>query len=453
MPNYFYCFKGGIARLSLLDMIEIGYQIYLNSKSDDIYPMKRKLLIITSMCISTSVLSGGYRVALQGQKALGMGHTGVAMSDSSEVVFFNPAGMSFLQNDLDITAGVTLIDGVTKYQNAATNASAETDNPIGTPINLYVSKKFDQKLSYGLGIYTPYGNTVEWEKDWQGSHLVNNIELKTVYIQPTIAYKFNDKYSVGFGPTYVIGNVELNRNLSTSLMDANGDRSNVTVKASGIDAWGYNVGLLAKPSDKVSVGISYRSKIDLKARGEDADFDNIPVSLQGTFPDATFNADLVLPAELTIGIAYDISANTVFAIDINRTYWSAFKNLDIEFNNGAGTSLNPRNYKDANIYRFGLQHKANEKLTVRGGVYFDDSPIGDGFFEPITPRNDSIGYTAGASYDVTERMELDFSFLYLRFKEFEGSYDHINQSGTLISFGGDYKSSVVAFGFGLNYKY
>ena len=70
-----------------------------------------------------------------------------------------------------------------------------------------MSKKFDQKLSYGLGIYTPYGNTVEWEKDWQGSHLVNNIELKTVYVQPTIAYKLNDKYSVGFGPVYVIGNV------------------------------------------------------------------------------------------------------------------------------------------------------------------------------------------------------------------------------------------------------
>jgi long-chain fatty acid transport protein len=227
----------------------------------------------------------------------------------------------------------------------------------------------------------------------------------------------------------------------------------VTIKASGIDAWGYNIGFLVKPVDKVSVGISYRSKIDLKARGEDANFENIPVSLQGMFPDTTFNADLVLPAELTIGIAYSISDDTVFAVDINRTYWSSFKNLDIEFNNGAGTSLNPRNYKDANIYRFGLQHKANEKLTVRGGVYFDDSPIGDGFFEPITPRNDSIGYTAGASYDVTERMELDFSFLYLRFKGFEGSYDHINQSGTLTSFSGDYKSSVVAFGFGLNYKY
>ena len=100
-----------------------------------------------------------------------------------------------------------------------------------------------------------------------------------------------------------------------------------------------------------------------------------------------------------------------------------------------------------------MQHKANDKLIVRGGVYFDNSPIKEGYFTPETPRNDSIGSTAGASYEVTENMELDFSFLYLRFKEFEGSYDHYDQSGTIISFGGDYKTSVTAIGFGLNYKY
>jgi long-chain fatty acid transport protein len=415
--------------------------------------MKRSILIIASICVSTSVFAGGYRVALQGQKTLAMGHAGVAMTESSEVVFFNPAGMVFLENDMDISGGITLIDGVTKYQNQTANAAAETDNPIGAPISFYLSKRYNQNVSYGIGVYTAYGNTVEWPTDWAGSHMVNNIELKTIYIQPTISYKFNDKYSIGFGPTYVIGKVEFNRNLSTSLVDANGNRSNVNIEASGIDAWGYNIGFLAKPNDKISFGISYRSKVDLEARGENADFENIPASLQSTFPDTTFNADLVLPAELTIGIAYNISADTVFAIDINRTYWSAYKNLDIEFNNGAGISLNPRNYQDVNIYRFGLQHKTNEKLTVRGGIYFDDSPIQDGFFTPETPRNDSIGYTAGASYKLTERLDLDFSFLYLRFKEFEGSYDHINQSGTLISFGGDYKSVVTAVGFGLNYKY
>jgi len=415
--------------------------------------MKRIILIILSMFVASSAFAGGYRVATQGQKALGMGHTGVAMTDSSEVVFFNPAGMVFLKNDMDISGGVTLIDSVTKYQNQSTNTTAETDNPIGTPISFYLSTKYNEKISYGVGIYTPYGNTVEWPTDWAGSHLVNNIELAAVYIQPTISYKFNDQYSVGFGPTYVIGSVDFNRNLSTSLVDENGDRSNVTIKGSGIDAWGYNIGFLAKPSEQFSVGVSYRSKVDMKARGESADFQNIPSSLQTTFPDTTFDANLVLPAELTLGISYNLNADTVLAFDFNRAFWGAYESLDVQFYNGAGLSSNPRNYKDANIYRFGVQHKLDDVMTIRGGIYFDESPIQDGYFAPETPRNDSIGFTAGASYYVTKNLELDASFLYLTFDEFNGSYDYYDQSGTIISFSGDYKSTVMAIGFGLNYKY
>lgn len=406
-----------------------------------------------SMCISTSAFAGGYRVALQGQKATGMAHTGVAMADSSEVVFFNPAGMSFLESNTDMSAGVSLLDSVIKYQNQAANVSAETDNPIGTPAGGYLASKYDEKISYGLGLYTPYGNVVEWQKDWTGSHLVNNIELKAIYIQPTISYKISDEYSVGFGPTLVYGMVEFNRNLSTSLVDANNNRSNVTIKASGITAFGYNLGFFARPSEELSVGISYRSKVDMEARGESADFQNIPTSLQAIYPDTTFNADLVLPAELTIGLSYNLNAKTVLAFDINRTYWSAYKNLDVQFNNGAGLSLNPRNYSDANILRFGAQYIWDESLTVRAGIYFDDSPISDGYYTPETARADSTGLTVGASYKVSKNMELDFSYLQLIFDEFNGSYDYYDQSGTTISFGGDYKSSVSAIGFGLNYKY
>lgn len=415
--------------------------------------MKTRLIIILSICLSTNVIAGGYRVALQGQKALGMGHTGVAMSDSSEVVFFNPAAMAFLENDFDISGGVTLLDSVIKYQNQTANASAETDNPIGTPVSFYVSQRQDEKYSFGFGLYTPYGNTVEWEKDWAGSHLVNNIELKAIYMQPTISYKVSDNLSVGFGPTIVSGTVEFNRNLSTSLVDASGNRSNVTIKASNIMAMGFNLGVYASPSKELSVGVSYRSKVDLKARGESADFENVPTSSQGIYFDTTFDANLVLPAELTLGISYDLSSDTVLAFDINRTYWSAYKSLDVKFYNGAGTSLNPRNYKDSNIFRIGVQHKMNDELTVRVGGYYDNSPIRDGYYTPETARNNSIGITAGITVNASKQLEMDFSFLQLMFKEFNGSYDHYDQSGTIISFGGDYKSSVTAIGFGLNYKY
>ncbi|RDH83132.1 MAG: transporter [endosymbiont of Galathealinum brachiosum] len=416
--------------------------------------MKKTLLTVTGLCISTSAFSGGYRVALQGQQALGMGHTGVAMSESAEVVFFNPAAMSFLESDSNITAGITLISGDTEYQNQQTNTSAKTDNPIGTPVGLYYTKKYDDKFHFGLGLYTPYGNTVEWPTDWAGSHLVNNIELKAIYIQPTVSYKINDKYSVGLGLSYISGDVEFNRNLNTSTVDANGDRSNVTVKAEGVSDWNFNLGFLAKPTDELSVGVSYRSEATMEARNEPATFSNIPGSLQSTFTSpTTFNADLVLPAEITVGVAYDLDSKTILAFDITRTQWSAYESLDIDFGNGQ-SSINARNYSDSNVYRFGAQHALNDAIVLRGGIYFDKTPVEAGYFAPETPRNDSIGLTAGGSYAVNKQLDLDFSLLVLMFEEFNGSYDHIiNSDGSTSSFGGDYLSSVITLGFGVNYKF
>jgi len=414
--------------------------------------MKTIIIVVLGLAVAGSVHAGGYRVALQGQKALAMGHTGVAMSESSEVVFFNPGAMTQLGSDKDFTGGLTLLIGETLYQNEETLVEEETDNPLGTPINGYYTQKMSDQMSWGLGVYTPFGNKVEWPTDWAGSHLVNYIELQTIYIQPTIGYQINESTSIGFGPNLVLGSVEFNRNLSTSLTDADGNRSNVTIEATNVTAWGYNLGILHKLSDKTSLGFSYRSEVILEARDADADFDNIPTALQPTFADGEFDADLPLPAELTIGIAYKYSDKMTLAFDINRTFWDVYDELKIEFDNGI-TSVNPRNYQDANIFRFGLQYRYTDKWTLRGGIYFDESPVPDGYFAPETPRNDSIGYTAGATYRYSKNLEMDFSLLILTFDDEENSYDYYEEGGFTIPFGGTYDSAANSIGFGLTYKY
>ena len=415
--------------------------------------MKRATIIFCSLLFSASASAGGYRVALQGQKAIGMAHAATAMSDSSETVFFNPAGMTQLKNDLEMNLGISLISSKIAYQNSDTLAQAQTDNPLGTPINLYLAKKGTDKLSYGLGIYTPYGNTVKWPTDWVGSHLVNEITFKAIYLQPTLAYQVTDNIGIGFGPTYVIGEVSLNKNLTSSLTDASGNRSNVTISQSNITEWGYNFGLMAKASEDITIGVTYHSEIKMKARGGNADFSNIPTSLQSVYKDTTFDADLPLPAELNIGIAYKASPKTTLAFDINRAYWSTYKELRVSFDSTLiSDSVNARNYSDTNIFRIGLQHEMNNDLTLRAGIYKDESPVGAGYFAPETPRNDSVGYTAGATYTMSKNLQMDFSVLLLTFKEVNGSYDHIIESdGSLSSFGGTYKSSVVTLGFGINY--
>ena len=415
-----------------------------------------KKIIVTAVACSLAgmVHAGGYRVALQGQKALAMGHTGVALTDSAEVVFFNPGSMTQLEAETDIVGSLFLLEGKTEYWNEDTLVDEKTDTPLGTPLNGYFAQKISDEMSWGMGVYTPYGNKVEWPTDWAGSHLVNDIELQAVYFQPTIAYQLNDTTSIGFGPTLVVGSVEFNRNLDTGALffDADGNRSNVTIKAENVTAWGYNLGILHKLSDKTSLGFSYRSEIILEARGEDADFDNVPAAFASTFADGDVDGDLPLPAELTLGIAYKYSDKLTLAFDFNRTYWDVFDELTFEFDNGI-TSVNPRFYEDSSIFRFGAQYRYNDKWTLRGGIYFDETPIPEGSFEPITPRNDSIGYTAGATYTYSKNLQMDFSILILTFDDEENSYDYYEEGGLTIPFSGVYDSAANSIGFGLSYRY
>jgi len=414
----------------------------------------RKLLSITLMALTaTSAFAGGYRVSLQGQKQLAMGHTGVAVVNSAEVLFFNPAGAVYLENRFNVSLGGNALFARTKFQNETYNWQAETEN-TGTPFSLYASYRVTDWLTAGLAVYTPYGSAVEWDQDWVGSHLVNNIDLQAIYIQPTVSIKLADQFSIGGGPIYVTGGVEFNRNLTRSLTDEEGNRSDVTIDAQNVTAWGWTAGFMFNPTDNIRLGVNYRSEITMEARDGEATFNDLPAFAQGLYQDTQFNADLPLPAEITAGISVEVSDKLLLAFDINRAMWHAYEALTVDFANpNIATSVNARNYKDASTYRVGAQYKATDKFAVRAGWYFDESPVQDGYFAPETPRNDSMGFTGGLTYQVTPKFGIDFSFLYLHFDEIENSYNYFNEDGNLTSFGGTYKNVVFSPGIGVTYGF
>ena len=415
----------------------------------------KKIILLAVISLATAVTyAGGYRVALQGQKALAMGHAGVAVVNSSELVFFNPAGLVYLENRLSISPGVSGVFSNVAYQNEATGATATTDSPTGTPLYFYASYKATDWLALGVGVYTPYGSTVEYEDDWAGSHLVNNIDLKAIYIQPTISLKVNDKFSVGGGFIFVNGSVGFNRNLNRTLSDLDGNRSEVTLDASSVSATGWTISGMFSPTEKLRIGATYRSEIIMEARGGDVTFENIPNSPLTPFPSSTkFDADLPLPAEMTVGLSYEFCEKWLFAFDLNTTFWNVYKSLDIDFEDAnVPDSFNARMYENSSTFRFGLQYKATKMFTLRTGYYFDESPVQEGFFAPETPRNDSNGYTAGLTFNVGKRFEVDASFLYLHFKEVDASYDAYTENGQSVPFGGKYKSNAFVPGLGVTYK-
>ena len=134
-----------------------------------------------------------------------MGHAGVAVVNSSELAFYNPSGIVWLENKLNISAGVTPVISNTRYQNLDTRESSETVNNISTPFYLYATYQINDWLAAGLAVNTPYGSKVEWPTDWAGSHLVNNIELAAIFVNPTISIKLTPEFSIGGGPIFVTG--------------------------------------------------------------------------------------------------------------------------------------------------------------------------------------------------------------------------------------------------------
>lgn len=414
----------------------------------------KKVLLLAVFALATAVTyAGGYRVGLQGQKALAMGHTGVAVLNSSELVFFNPAGLVYLNDKLNISAGVSAVFSTVAYQNTETGDYAETDSPVGTPLYFYASYKATDWLALGLGFYTPYGSTVEYEDDWAGSHLVNSIDLKAIYIQPTVSIKINDQLSVGGGPIYVTGSVNFNRNLNRTLQDLDGNRSEVTIDATGVSNWGWVASAMFNFTEDLHLGFTYRSEIILEAEEGDADFENVPNTPLAPFADTKFDASLPLPAELTVGLSYEFCEKWLVAFDFNRDFWDVYDSLDIDFANpNIPDSQNARNYKNASQYRFGVQYEASKMFTVRAGYYFDESPVQEGYFAPETPRNDSNNYTAGFSVNLGEHLQVDASFLYLHFKEVDASYNYYFENGVAVPFEGTYKTSAFVPGLGLTYK-
>jgi len=416
--------------------------------------MKKILSISLLSLLATNTFAGGYRISMQGQRQLAMGHTGVAViGQNAESLFFNPASGTFLKNKWSFSAGATALVSKVNFQNSYYNWTNSTEN-VGTPFYFYGNYQASDRFSVGLAIYTPYGSAVEWDQDWPGSHLVNNIDLKAIFVQPTVSYKITNNISLGAGLIYVNGGVTFNRNLSRNMVDENGNRSDVTIDAAGVSAWGYNVGLTARLDDYVTFGVNYRSQIDMKVSGGDATFNDMPSFMTGTYKDGKFDATMPLPAELTVGFSYKINEKWLAAVDYNHTFWKAYDNLVIEFDNPAiGTSVNPRNYKSTGTMRGGLQFAPSEKFSARIGGYYDISPVQDGYFAPETPRNDAVAGTAGFTYQITPKFAVDFAASALHFKETKNSYNYYVEDGTKVSFGGDYRSAAYSLGLGLSYNF
>ncbi|MBB6609750.1 outer membrane protein transport protein [Pontibacter sp. Tf4] len=410
--------------------------------------MKSKILaLLGSTLLTGTAMAGGYQVNLASQRQIGMGHTGTGLQTGTSSIFFNPGAMAQARNG--VTIGASFITSKIAYQAPETNTTVNADNPTGTPFHAYGVFGITDKLKAGIGAYTPFGSTVRWGDEWNGRFGLNELSLQAIFVQPTLSYQLTDKLGIGAGLTVAFGSVNLQRSLPVE--NSNGDEGKIELDGGANTAFGFNAGIFFQATDKLSLGLNYRSKVDLEVEEGDVTFTNVPAAASANFqPGTQFSAALPMPATLTLGISYTPTNKLTLALDISRVEWSAYKELRFDFTKdvaGRPNSVNARNYEDTYIFRLGGEYKVNDALALRAGAYLDKTPVEDGYLTPETPDADSRGLSVGIGYAFSEKFGVDASFLYINKKE---RTDAANLSGGVP---GTFKSIAYIPGVAFNYNF
>lgn len=405
----------------------------------------KNLLFILVFLWSVSLYAEGYQVNLQGQKNTAMGHIGTAYIGGPAILHFNPGGMSLLTKKMSFTAGASFIFSNNLYQTTDGLYEAETENPIGTPFYFYGVYKISDRMAAGLGVNTPFGNSLKWEDGWSGRYLNQDISLQAITLQPSFSYKLNDWLSLGAGMMIGINSVELNKQIPLTGVDGEGS-VNLTGSTTTL---GVNVGAMFTITDELTAGVSYRSQMKAKVSEGLAKID-VPDALGSYFPEETnFKATLPMPANYNVGVAYQLTEKFLVSVDVNFVQWSVYDSLNFDFEDNTARfqdSKNPRKYSNTFIYRIGAEYEIMDELTLRAGAYYDQSPIDDDYYSPETPGANKTGIAGGATISPFENFEIDVSLLYIHGQKRTSTYVPDNFEGT-------YYTSAFVPGIGLSYSF
>ncbi len=387
------------------------------------------------------MMAEGYQVNSLSAKQIGMGHTGIALKLGGESMFFNPAGLAFMNKTLDLSGSFT---GIMPTCTATVDGKDyTTDNGVSTPINVNAAFSIYPNLKAGVSFYTPYGSSINWTKNWPGAPLNQNVNLRTYTIQPTISWAITPKLSVGVGAMITWGSVDLNKGLvpastadkaiealtALGQLPASTPRFGTTTPASvNINgkadvAVGINVGAMYDILDNLTVGVSYRSKMTMKVKAGNATVsyaNDVARGILGESLDlinnANFKAEMPCPYVLGFGVSYKPVSRLTLAFDARLTGWKAYKNLDIEFLAEQLAPFNQhleKNYKNCWAYSIGAEYAVTNRLDARLGLMIDTSPVNKNFYNPETPGMTKIEPTIGLSFRPIPSLSIDLGFMYV----------------------------------------
>ena len=410
------------------------------------------VLLVLLLTASTSH-AAGFRLPEAGVKAMGMGFAFTAQADDPSAIYFNPAGLTQLE-------GSNLMLGVTYVKENGAEFSGTAHLPGPSPetqkdLNFYIPNAYytytskSLGMAFGIGIFAPFGLGQEYQNRDTSifRDQVTKIDLQTIVVNPTIAFDINEYLSFGAGIDYLWANVTYEKTGVVPSGAPYGGPGQFYTKLDGsADAWGYNFGVLVKPTKNVKIGLSYRSQFLVKAK----DLDFSASSLVGTangliFPMGTTKATatLGLPATAAVGISYTYNRLT-FELDGDWTFWHSYSALNIDNKSvPTYTKHQPKNWKDVCALRTGVEYRVTDPLALRAGFVYDPTPAPGSTMGPELPDSTRLNYMLGAGYKVG-RWTIDLAGMYI---------DKKDRTENNAQFNGTWKGDAWLAGLDIGYKF
>lgn len=411
----------------------------------------KKSLIAATIALATSqVHAAAFQLNEHSASGLGRAYAGeAAIADNAAVLARNPAAMTtfdkmavsvsgtYIKPDVDVegqTSGNLTLPTGTSVPNYFNRSASESNiAPAAFVPASYFIQPLNDQWAWGIGLFSNYGLSTEYEKNFAAGSGAGDTELLTLNINPNIAYRINEQFSIGAGINAVYAEAELNRYagvLAPVLSQKTGKVHSADTKIAGLkgDTWGFgwNVGALYEVNNDHRFALTYRSQVDLSF---DGDFNGT----SSNYKTVDGNLKLDLPAQAEFAGYHRLNQQFAVHYSVNWTDWSAFQELKATSNQCAGGVCLQKDekFKDSTRYSIGGTWYINPAWEARLGFAYDNSPIEPEYRSLSIPDSDRVWYSAGATYHINPDMSVDFGMAYLDGKEVDVNEGLVTHSGTV----------------------
>ncbi|MGN5220833.1 outer membrane protein transport protein [Aeromonas veronii] len=387
----------------------------------------KKSLIAATIALATGqVHAAAFQLNEHSASGLGRAYAGeAAIADNASVLARNPAAMTtfdkmavsvsgtYIKPDVDVDGAVYA--GANKMAPASESGIAPA---AFVPASYFIQPLNDQ-WAWGIGIFSNYGLSTEYSKTFPAGAGAGDTELMTFNINPNIAYRVNEHFSVGAGINAVYGAAELNRYaglLGPLNPPSQGGPLPTDTRLAHLkgDTWGFgwNVGTLYEVNENHRFALTYRSQVDMSFDGDFQGLTSGNRTVDG-------NLKLDLPAQAEFAGYHRLNQQFAIHYSVNWTDWSAFQELKATSGQCAGGVCLQKDekFKDSTRYSIGGTWYINPAWEARMGFAYDNTPIEADYRSLSIPDSDRIWYSAGATYHINTDMSVDFGMAYLDGKE------------------------------------